>query len=730
MKTQLPKKRLMIISPFKTKNPKVCLSTTKRIWNNIKLSVVVFGFSVNLSAQTIAGGGYHSLTICNDKSVMAFGTTLGNGTDLGSNIPVQVSSLTNITAVTGGGLHSLALKNDSTVWGWGSGDEGQIGNGTNTGSNIPVQISALTNVTAIAAGTVHSLALKNYSTVWAWGRGADGQLGNGDSTNSNIPVEISSLTGIVAIWAGLYHSLALKGDGTVWAWGNNFWGQLGNGTITDSYIPIQISSLTGIVAISSGANHSLALKNDGTVWAWGQGDEGQTGNGTNTGSNIPVQVGAPSNITAITGGSYHSLALRSDSTVWAWGRGTDGQLGIGTNIDSNIPIQVSALTAITAIAGGGFHSIAQKNDGTVLSWGDNFYGQLGDGTNISSNLPIQTTGLCGPVLVWPGDADEDLIANNSDVLAIGLGYGFTGPVRAGANNTWIGQYADDWAQSLPNGTNCKFTDCNGDGIIDDNDTLAVSLNYGYNHPYRSIEEVTTGSANISLVANTHTIGLNTPIIVDIMLGNSTTPIDSIYGLAFTINFDDITLVDSNTISLSSVNSWFGTPGTNVLTFSRKFPTAASINIAITGIDHLNRMGQGKIGELGFVTPDNLSGITDATVHLTISDITAITLSQQPITLNPMGDTVHVSAITSIKNIDLAKTIIYPNPATDEITVKVANQKIDKLTIYAPLGQIVKEIDFASTSTAQINLSSLPKGVYFMAIQTNEGAVINKKIQKY
>ena len=98
---------------------------------------------------------------------------------------------------------------------------GQLGNGTNTDSNVPVQVSSLTGITAIAGGGDHSLALKNDGTVWAWGWNGYGQLGNGTNTDSNVPVQVSSLTGIIAIAGGYGHSLALKNDGTVWAWGYN-----------------------------------------------------------------------------------------------------------------------------------------------------------------------------------------------------------------------------------------------------------------------------------------------------------------------------------------------------------------------------------------------------------------------------------------------------------------------------------------------------------------------------
>lgn len=352
-------------------------------------------------AQSIAGGGIHSLALCSDNTVKAWGDNfyyqLGDGTTTSaSNVPVPVSSLTGVIALSGGGLHSLALRNDSTVWAWGRNLEGQMGNGVNTNSNIPIMLNSFTGVTAIAAGGYHSLGLKKDSTVWAWGSNTYGQLGNGTTTASNVPVQVSSLSGIIAITAGLNHCLALKGDGTVWAWGRNFWGQLGDGTTTDRSLPVQVGFLSGITAVAAGKEHSLALKNDGTVWAAGDDSYGQLGNGNNTISTIFVAISSLTGITSIaSGGSHHSLALKNDSTVWAWGRNNYGQLGNGTNINSNVPVAVNSLTGAIAIAKGEQHSMALKSNGSLWAWGNNsFSGALGDGTYIDRNVPVQVVGLC------------------------------------------------------------------------------------------------------------------------------------------------------------------------------------------------------------------------------------------------------------------------------------------------------------------------------------------------
>lgn len=347
------------------------------------------------SAQKVACGGQHSLFLCPDGFVNAWGWNqlgqLGNGFS-NSNIPLVVDSLSGVTDIGGGVDHSVALKNDGTVWAWGYNLNGELGNGTNTDTNIPTQVIGLSNIVAISS-MYHSLALKPDSTIVAWGYNGYGELGNGNTTSSNVPLPVSNLTGVIQIACGYYHSLAVTSDSTVWAWG----GVGGTGTMMSSNpIPIPIVGLASVTAISGGNGFSLAIKNDGTVWAWGSNNEGELGIGTTAITLTPTQVTGLTNVVAISAGVYHSLAIKSDGTVWAWGFNMYGQLGNGTNTDSHVPVQVPGLTGIVAIAAGYAHSLAMKNDGTAWTWGQNSYGQLGDGTNADSNVPVQvdSNALC------------------------------------------------------------------------------------------------------------------------------------------------------------------------------------------------------------------------------------------------------------------------------------------------------------------------------------------------
>lgn len=215
-----------------------------------------------IGITAIAAGSGYSFALKNDGTVWAWGHgsfgELGNGSFTNSSVPIQDSSLSGVIAIAGGAIHSLALKSDGTVWAWGYNNYGQLGNGTYiSGTCVPLQDSSLSNVSSIAAGFFHSLAVKNDGTVWAWGSNSYGELGLGyPSGNAHAPLQVSIITDIVSITGGHGHSLAQKNDGTLLSFGKNSDGQLGNGSYTDSNVPAQVMGLCPVAnAINEVAEH-------------------------------------------------------------------------------------------------------------------------------------------------------------------------------------------------------------------------------------------------------------------------------------------------------------------------------------------------------------------------------------------------------------------------------------------------------------------------------------------
>lgn len=331
-----------------------------------------------------------------------------------------------ITAFAAGESHSLALCSDGTVAAWGLNSEGQLGNNTTSDSRVPVAVNTASGVSAlygkmvvaIAAGRYFSMALCSDGTVATWGSNNNGELGDATTTNRKVPVAVNAASGVsdlhgktvTAIAAGAHHSVASCSDGTVVAWGYNYYGQLGNNTPFSYYVPVAVNTASGVsalygktvVALAAGFYHTLALCSDGSMASWGCNLYGGLGDNTTTNRKVPVAVNAASgvsslygkSIVAIAAGGYHDLALCSDGTLLAWGSNGSGQLGDNSFTNRNVPVEVNTANGVSALYGktlvapacGTYHSAVQCSDGTVAIWGSNE--QLGNNAPNSSNVPV------------------------------------------------------------------------------------------------------------------------------------------------------------------------------------------------------------------------------------------------------------------------------------------------------------------------------------------------------
>ena len=348
------------------------LSTTDR---SVPVPVASSSPLFSKTVLSVIPGAYHALALCADGTLASWGSNgygqLGNGSNTSRTAPGLVTTtgtpLTGRTviAVAAGENHSLALCTDGTVVAWGENNSGQLGDNSTTDRLLPVAVVtagtplAGRTVVAIAAGAYHSLALCSDGTLVAWGQNNAGQLGDNSTTQRNLPVAVTisgtPLSGhtVTSLIAGGSHCLVLCSDGTLFAWGQNTNGQLGDNSTTARSTPVAVvttgTPLAGrtIATVAAGGAHSLALCTDGTLAAWGWNTQGQVGDNSTTGRTLPTAVTitgtalAGKTAIALAAGSHHSLALCSDGTITAWGYNSSGQLGDGTTAQRQTAVAVS-----------------------------------------------------------------------------------------------------------------------------------------------------------------------------------------------------------------------------------------------------------------------------------------------------------------------------------------------------------------------------------------------------
>jgi PKD repeat protein len=278
------------------------------------------------STPMVAAGGYHTVGLKSDATVVAVGYDYYG--------QCSVGGWTNITQVAAGGYHTVGLKSDGTVFATGDNSDSQC------------EVSSWPGITQVAAGDSHTVGLKSDGTVVAVGNNGNNQLNVGSWTgitqvaaggadtaglksdgtvvvvgqNDGGQRNVGSWTGITQVSAGGDHTVGLKSDGTVVAVGYDEWGQCSG-----------VSSWTGITQVAAGHSHTVGLKSDGTVVAVGRSIEGQ------------CNVGSWTGITQVAAGGTDTAGLKSDGTVVAVGNNGYGQCNVGS---WNLRVTTVTCTAI------------------------------------------------------------------------------------------------------------------------------------------------------------------------------------------------------------------------------------------------------------------------------------------------------------------------------------------------------------------------------------------------
>jgi len=257
--------------------------------------VAISGLDAGVKSITV--GDQFSCAVTTGGAAKCWGNNgqgqLGNNTyNYNANpTPVDVYGLSSgVTTLDAGNIHACALMASGGVKCWGYGTSGQLGNGGTTSSTTPVDVTGLTDVTAISAGS-QSCAITTTGGVKCWGNNTNGQLGNNSTTSSAVPVDVYGLTsGVTAVQVGLSaYACAVTSSGGVKCWGQNQYGNLGTNNKTESHVPADVVNLQGATAISLSSAHGCAATSSGAK-CWGYNTDGQLGDGTYAQSSTPVSV--------------------------------------------------------------------------------------------------------------------------------------------------------------------------------------------------------------------------------------------------------------------------------------------------------------------------------------------------------------------------------------------------------------------------------------------------------
>jgi hypothetical protein len=85
--------------------------------------------------------------------------------------------------------------------------------------------------------------------------------------------------------------------------------------------------------------------------------------------------------------------------------------------------------------------------------------------------------------------------------------------------------------------------------------------------------------------------------------------------------------------------------------------------------------------------------------------------------------------TGVANISGNDLKVFPNPATDQLTITGDQMQVSKISLINMLGQRVLDYDGTGVSPLNIDISDLPAGIYIYQITVGNGRVVEGKVVK-
>ena len=320
--------------------------------------------------------------------------------------------------------------------------------------------------------------------------------------------------------------------------------------------------------------------------------------------------------------------------------------------------------------------------------------------------------------VWPGDTDDDTYANNFDLLNIGLGYGTSGTSRDVITNTWNGYITPLWNTSTPvSNIDYRHSDCNGDGIINADDTVAILQNWGL-----SYQRGGGFSAGAPLFIQEDPNDTVPHFSFPIILGDVNNPALNVYGGAFTIIYDT-NYIKANSVHLTFNTSWIGTNNVDMIAIHKNFGNDQRIDGAFTRINGTGLTGFGEIGSFDFTIKDDILrrgfNMDSIVLGFHIVNTRFITHLEQPVDIDAQSSNI---TITSTKKApELGHYVdVFPNPATEYVQIQSPQLTIEQITITDMTGKVVLHNVTTPKHSITLDISHFTSGIYNLQILTPKG----------
>lgn len=331
--------------------------------------------------------------------------------------------------------------------------------------------------------------------------------------------------------------------------------------------------------------------------------------------------------------------------------------------------------------------------------------------------------------IWPGDVDNNGRVTGVDFLYWGYAYGSTGPARTEQGSDWQGYAAPaPWSQSFPNGVNFSYADADGDGEVDEDDEdSCIEENFGLEHGQPGsdgYQNAQTGSGLPKIILEPDVQAVEEGAVVNIALriDDSQTPLDSFYGIAFTMTYSGGFIQDDEGPEFELLSgTWLDQDGE----FAEElFVETGDLGQGALAITRTNQIavpvGDGDIGAFQIVIEDIIVGLEVDTFTITIDSVRLVGPNLGTVPVIPDTATFLVAKDLNLitKTADrLGKPDfrIFPNPAHGSVFVE-GHERITSIELTNALGRSMPLVwSPIRDSAAEVRFGDLPPGIYWITV---------------
>lgn len=379
--------------------------------------------------------------------------------------------------------------------------------------------------------------------------------------------------------------------------------------------------------------------------------------------------------------------------------------------------------------------------------------------------------------IWPGDVNNNGIVNGIDLLYHGVAEGKTGPQRLMNGTNWVGYPTSSaWSESFADGINYSYADANGKGEVERRDRRTIwEENYGMTHGTVTPDVYPLGSPAsdpvLQLLPKEEVVYPGDALEFSLLLGDAQHVITDFFAITFTLSFDPAMIKEEttaplwnpNVASLSVNNGNWPSPatGNQLESFIQLNNQNGELEVVIMrkalGVGN----GHGEIASIMVVIEDVVM-LEDANTTFTVSKIKMIDDNMVSYPVAGSSETVTVAANSSAYTVsttgndqataqhqarntnagsandqwketedstvnEAISVRVFPNPVVNELRIESVGEahELTAVELYSTTGQLLTKQQPGSSNTAQVDMTNLPKGNYFLQLTTSSGTTVKQ-----